>query len=163
MSISRHAWAVPTQLPYKFSWLLQADGLYSPKRLIQSEQFTIGGRGQFAGSMREPSLAIRASSHEMNSVHLPSVSENSTRHRAQLQFLGFFDFGRFYIKDPIAQESYNGSIASCGGGLRLTLGKNLTLRADYGIQVLGKTAFDIPRPDLRSGHSRAHIGAVLSY
>ncbi len=76
----------------------------------------------------------------------------------KIQFLGFFDYGSVYIKDFNAadlgaQKKETTTLASVGAGIRYTLHQNLSVRFDYGFQLMER----------EKHHTGYHVGALLSF
>jgi hemolysin activation/secretion protein len=74
----------------------------------------------------------------------------------QLQFLGFWDYGSASNHRLLPGEPYEIPLSSLGGGLRYTINTNLSLRFDYGFQLLS-TGLD------NDHGSRSDLGIVVSY
>ena len=70
--------------------------------------------------------------------------------------LGFFDAGNTAVRHKFAIDPKRVALAGAGLGLRLTLGGNFSLNADYGWQI---TQLPYATPE----HSRGHLRAMLAF
>ena len=148
-----------TRLPENCSLVLRATLQFSDANLVPSEQLGFGGydsvRGYderevnadegyiFSTEVRSPPVSIG------ELVGHPEVHD-------QLQVLGFWDYGAAYNYEPLAGEAYETPLSGIGGGVRYTINTNLSLRFDYGFQLL--------RTKLDNDHgSRSDLGIVVSY
>lgn len=152
-----------TRLPADFSLIASVTGQVSSDNLLVSEQLGAGGYATVRGydervanaeqgvmsrvELRTPALSLR----EMFNISMPSD---------QLQVLAFWDYAALYRRDtaaldPLMPGSY--SLSSVGVGLRYSIATNLSLRFDYGWQLLDDS--DVGG----EGNSRGHVGVVLSY
>ena len=76
-----------------------------------------------------------------------------------LQFLAFTDYGAVQVKHATPGFDPHVNLWSVGGGLRLNLAQNLSVRFDYGFQLSEKElsrAFGL-------GTSRGHVSAMVSF
>jgi hemolysin activation/secretion protein len=93
-------------------------------------------------------------------VRTPTVSFGDLFHCAafkdQLQFLGFWDYGASHDHSLLAGEPDEIALSGIGGGIRYSINTYVTLRFDYGFQLL-RTGLDNDH-----GH-RSDIGVVVSY
>jgi hemolysin activation/secretion protein len=74
----------------------------------------------------------------------------------QLQFLGFWDYGAAHDHALLAGEPSEIPLSSLGFGVRYSINTYLSLRYDYGFQLLS-TGFD------NDHGSRSDLGIVVSY
>jgi len=73
-----------------------------------------------------------------------------------LQLLGFWDYGAGFNHTLLVGEPDETPLSSLGAGLRYTINTYVSVRFDYGFQLLS-TVFD-------SDHgSRSDLGVVVSY
>ncbi len=149
-----------TRLPADFSLVASVTGQFSSTNLLVSEQLGAGGYATVRGydervanaeqgvmsrlELRTPAFSLR----ELFNVAMPSD---------QLQFLGFWDYAALYRKDAPAALPESFSLSSIGVGLRYSIASNLSLRFDYGWQLLSDA--DVTG----ESSSRGHVGVVLSY
>jgi len=148
-----------TRLPFDWSLLLRGTLQLSDANLTPSEQLGFGGydtvRGYderevnsdegyiFTTELRTPSVSLG------DFFHHPEV-------RDQLQFLGFWDYGSSGNHHPLPGEASEVPLSSLGVGARYSINTYLSVRYDYGFQLL-RTGFD------NDHGSRSDIGVVLSY
>jgi hemolysin activation/secretion protein len=148
-----------TRLPENFSLILRATLQYSDNNLTPSEQLGFGGydsvRGYderevntdegyvFTAELRTPPISFGEifGCHELQD---------------QLQFLAFWDTGEAYNHTPLAGEASEIGLSSIGGGVRYSINTYLSLRFDYGLQLVN-TGFD------NDQGSRSDLGIVVSY
>jgi hemolysin activation/secretion protein len=96
-----------------------------------------------------------------NELRTPSMSLLSVlgikKHpEDKLQFIGFLDYGLAADKHLLPGESATTALMGAGPGLRYALASCLTVRADYGWQLINE-------PADRTNAMRWHVGTVLSY
>lgn len=145
-----------TMLPADFSWVVRAMGQVASGNLLPSEQFGLGGFATVRGyeerqgngdngyflsqELRTPPLSIFHLAGQDFSIH------------DQLVFLGFWDYGEV---DTLHGGGHT-PFSSMGAGLRYDISRHLSLRFDYGWQLLNA--------GVNSSHSsRSHIGVVASF
>ena len=148
-----------TRLPGDWSVLLRATLQFSNGNLAPSEQLGFGGydtiRGYderevnadegyiFSAEIRTPPVGIGALFGH------PEVHDN-------LQFVGFWDYGEGHNHELLPGEPDEIPLSSVGGGVRYTINTYVSVRFDYGFQLLD-TGLD-------SDHgSRSDLGIVVSY
>jgi len=147
-----------TQLPWNFSWILSASGLYSTERLPPSEELALGGYNTIRGYDERVLLGDVGwiINNEVRTPPIPLVGLlNIPKITDQVQFLGFFDYGHLHVKNPQSGEADNSTLYSTGVGLRYSLRHNLSVRFDYG--------FPLTEKGLNEHSSRMHLGALLSF
>jgi hemolysin activation/secretion protein len=148
-----------TKLPADWALVLRGTLQTSNANLAPSEQLGLGGydsvRGYderevntddgyiFTTELRTPSLSLGAIFHH------PEI-------RDQLQFLGFWDYGAGSNHAPLPGEPREIPLSSLGVGVRYAINTYLSVRYDYGFQLL-RTGFD------NDHGSRSDLGLVLSY
>ncbi len=148
-----------TRLPEDFSLLLRGTLQFSNGNLTPSEQLGFGGydtvRGYderevntdegyiFTTELRSPPLSLG------EIFHCPEWQD-------QLQFLAFWDYGAAYNHTLLPGEASEIGLSSVGGGVRYTINTYLSLRFDYGFQLV-RTGFD------NDHGSRSDLGVVISY
>lgn len=148
-----------TRLPENFSLLLRGTLQLSNGNLTPSEQFGFGGydtvRGYderevntdegyvFTTELRSPPLSLG------QIFHCPEWQD-------QLQLLAFWDNGEAYNHTLLPGEASEIGLSSVGGGVRYTINTYLSLRFDYGFQLV-RTGFD------NDHGSRSDLGVVISY
>ncbi len=148
-----------TRLPGDWSVILRATLQFSNGNLAPSEQLEFGGYNTVRGydddevntdegfifntELRTPTISLG------ELAGLPAF-------RDQLQFLAFWDYGAAHNHTLLPGEAYETPLSSLGAGLRYSINTYLSVRFDYGFQLLD-TGFDN-----RHG-GRGDVGVVLSY
>lgn len=148
-----------TRLPGDWSLILRGTLQISDANLAPSEQLGFGGYDTIRGyDERE----VNADEGYIFTTELrtPTLSFGEIighpEFRDQLQFLGFWDYGAASNHRLLPGEANEIPLSSLGAGLRYTINTYLSLRFDYGFQLLS-TGFDN-----RHG-SRSDLGLVISY
>lgn len=148
-----------TKLPEDFTLILRGTLQTSNANLAPSEQLGFGGydtvRGYderevnsddgyiFTTELRTPSIGLG----ELCGWH---------GFNDQLQFLGFWDYGAASNHAPLPGEPNEVPLSSVGFGLRYTINTYVSVRYDYGFQLL-RTGLD------KDQGSRSDLGIVVSY
>jgi hemolysin activation/secretion protein len=148
-----------TRLPGDWSLVLRATLQFSDANLAPSEQLGFGGYDTIRGyDERE----VNADEGYLFSteVRTPPVSIGQLfghpEVHDQLQFVGFWDYGAAHNHELLTGEAYEIPLSAVGGGVRYTINTNLSLRFDYGFQLLD-TGLD-------GDHgTRSDLGIVVSY
>lgn len=151
-----------TWLPGNFSWVLHGFAQYASARLTPSEEIGIGGFGTVRGygerlvngdngyvinnELRTPTFPVLK-----RLGFFPWVD--------RLQFLAFFDYGAVFIRDfnltdVGAGQMRETDLASTGLGLRYDVRENLSVRFDYGFELMNH------EPGKNGG---GHVGVLLSF
>jgi hemolysin activation/secretion protein len=148
-----------TKLPWDWSLFLRGIVQTSNSNLIPSEQLGFGGYDTIRGyDERE----VNTDDGYIFNVELrtPPVSIGDalgwTHFQDQLQFLGFWDYGAATNHDLLPGETSETPLSAVGFGVRYSIDPYLSLRADYGFQLLS-TGLD------QQHGSRADVGVVISY
>jgi len=148
-----------TKLPENFSLVLRGTLQFSNDNLTPSEQLGFGGydtvRGYderevntdegyiFTTELRSPPISLG------DIFNFPAMQD-------QLQFLAFWDTGSARNHAPLPGEVNEIGLSSVGGGVRYTINSYVSLRFDYGFQLVN-TGFD------NDQGSRSDLGIVISY
>jgi hemolysin activation/secretion protein len=148
-----------TKLPADWSLILRGTLQTSNANLVPSEQLGLGGydtvRGYderevntddgyiFTTEVRTPTVSLG------DMCHFPEIKD-------QLQFLGFWDYASASNHNPLPGEREEIPLSSVGLGVRYTINTYVSVRYDYGFQLL-RTGFD------NDHGSRSDIGVVVSY
>jgi len=150
-----------TRLPYDFTW--EVNGLLqeSNANLLPSEQLGLGGYATVPG-YEEREVNGDNGFLIGTQILAPPVSIGEAMGWTKgfddhLQFLAFLDYGGTSLHTVTdADVDPNSNLLGVGPGLRYTINNNVSLRFDYGFQLL--------RTDFGTGeHSRGHVGLVISY
>ncbi len=152
-----------TKLPADFSWVVRAAGQLSSQNIPTSEQLGIGGSmGPRGYDEREANgdngyLIV----NEIYSPSLPLFSLINKKAGDQLKLLAFFDMGQTQNIDLQPNDDPHLQLMSAGVGLRYQFRTNLSVRFDYGWQLMdsGPPATNPHSPE----NSRGHIAAILSF
>jgi hemolysin activation/secretion protein len=150
-----------TKLPADFSWLLRATGQLSSQNIPTSEQLGIGGSmGARGYDEREANgdngyLIV----NELHSPNLPFLSMINKKAGDNLKLLAFFDVGETQSIDLLIGEDPHVQLMSAGVGLRYQFRTNLSVRFDYGWQLVDSGTLNPHSPE----NSRGHIAAILSF
>src|SRR5207249_1598856 len=100
-------------------------------------QAGVGGYTTVRG-FDERTLNFDESAVLQNELRPPPIPLGSIGGKSsQLQLLGFVDVGGGNNKQEVSGETSQ-TLSSAGVGLRLEIGKNFSLRADYGFQLSDK-------------------------
>lgn len=149
------------KLPYDFSAQLRAQFQHSHSRLLGSEQFGLGGFNTVRGyDEREVNgdsgyfLSAELRLPPFSPAKLLAFEKGNDR----LQFHLFTDYGTVFrhaaaLDKPADRHT---TIASAGAGFRYILSPYISLRFDYGWQLMD-SGFN------QRNDARMHIGAIISY
>jgi hemolysin activation/secretion protein len=150
-----------TRLPYDFTW--EVNGLLQEANanLLPSEQLGLGGYATVPG-YEEREVNGDNGFLIGTQILAPPVSIGEAMGWTKgfddkLQFLAFLDYGGTSLHTVTdADINPNTNLLGVGPGLRYVINTNVSLRFDYGFQLL--------RTDFGTGeHSRGHVGLVISY
>jgi hemolysin activation/secretion protein len=148
-----------TKLPEDFTLVLRGTLQTSNANLTPSEQLGLGGYDTVRGyDERE----VNADEGYIFTTELrsPPVSLGDTfgfpAFKDQLQFLGFWDYGVGYNHIPLPGEASEFPLSSVGLGVRYSINTYVSVRFDYGFQLLS-TGLD------NDHGSRSDLGIVVSY
>jgi hemolysin activation/secretion protein len=148
-----------TRLPYNFSWVLRGWAQSASDRLLPSEELGVGGFSTVRGYDERVALGDKGwiLDNELRTPPLVPASWVGLPWRDELQFLAFLDYGAVRIVNlqPADGNDPESNLCSVGLGLRYTVGRNLSVRFDYGFPLSDKY--------LNAHSSRGHIGALLSF
>lgn len=149
-----------TRLPADFSLVASVTGQASSSNLLVSEQLGAGGHATVRGYDERVANAEQGVIGRVElrapAFSLADVLKLSIRNDA-FQLLGFWDHASLYRHtEPFGlPESY--TLSSAGVGFRYSIATNVSVRFDYGWQLLRDS--DVPGEDT----SRGHVGVVISY
>jgi hemolysin activation/secretion protein len=148
-----------TKLPENFSLLLRGTLQFSDGNLTPSEQLGFGGYDTVRGyDERE----VNADEGYVFTTELraPPISLGSllgwSRVQDQLQLLAFWDTASAHNYRLLPGEVSETALSSVGGGLRYTVNTYVSVRFDFGFQLV-HTGFD------NDQGSRSDLGIVISY
>jgi len=133
-----------TKLPGDWSLILRGTLQTSNANLAPSEQLGFGGYDTVRG-YDEREVNTDEGYIFTTEVRTPTLSLGNTfgcpQFKDQLQFLGFWDYGSGSNHAPLPGEASDIPLSSVGFGVRYTINTYLSVRYDYGFQLL-RTGFD---------------------
>ncbi|MEW5758156.1 MAG: ShlB/FhaC/HecB family hemolysin secretion/activation protein [Candidatus Omnitrophota bacterium] len=116
--------------------------------LTVPEQFSIGGADTVRGFPESEHLGDYGycATFEWR-FPLPFIADANIplfkrTYRDTIQFLGFVDYGKTFLRNPQAGESKHDEITGVGFGTRLNFGNDFTFRVDVGYPVGGDDSSD---------------------
>jgi hemolysin activation/secretion protein len=149
-----------TRLPGDFTWNVNGLLQESNANLLPSEQLGLGGYSTVPGYEERE---VNGDNGYLIGTQIltPPVSIGEavglTAVHDQLQFLAFVDYGGTSLHEVTpADINPNTNLLGVGPGLRYVINPYLSLRFDYGFQLLS-TGYGTGE------HSRGHVGVVISY
>jgi len=146
-------------LPWDFEFQARIHGQVADTNLLSTEQLGLGGYNTIRGYTE---LEVRGDQGWFTNLELYTPPVKIDRildwsgHRAELRFLGFWDYGMAANRALLPDENPDNELSSAGGGLRLFVDRYFSARMDYGFQLLDSglnKRFD----------SRIHLGLVFAY
>jgi hemolysin activation/secretion protein len=116
-------------LPHDFSLLTAASGQFAFEPLLQAEQFTLGGPN--FGQAYDPS-ELSGDHGLAGKAELRYSQSPGQRYLNSYQFFTYYDIGRVWIRGGGPGADDKKSLASAGGGVRVSFTENLSasLEAD---------------------------------
>jgi hemolysin activation/secretion protein len=150
------------KLPGDLSLFARATAQISEANLLGSEQLGAGGFSTVRGYEEREANGDSGfiTNLELRSPSLkPLQWAGLTSVRDDLQFLLFWDYASVGNKFLVAGEDANTNLSSVGPGLRYVINPYLTMRFDYGFQLMDS---QVAGSNDRFS-SRAHLGLILSY
>jgi hemolysin activation/secretion protein len=148
-----------TRLPENFSLVLRGSVQLSNGNLTPSEQFGFGGYDTVRG-YDEREVNTDQGYVFTTEVRSPPISFGQIfdcpQFNDQLQLLAFWDTGEAYNHTLLPGESSEIGLSSIGGGVRYTINTYVSVRFDYGFQLV-HTGYD------NDHGSRSDLGVVISY
>jgi len=148
-----------TRLPGDWTLILRGTLQFSDANLAPSEQLGFGGYDTVRG-YDEREVNADEGYIFTTEVRAPPISFGELcghpEVHDQLQLLGFWDYGAASNHTLLPGEANETPLSSVGAGVRYTINSYLSVRFDYGFQLL--------RTGLDNDHgSRSDLGIVLSY
>jgi hemolysin activation/secretion protein len=148
-----------THLPENFSLLLRGTLQLSNGNLTPSEQMGFGGydtvRGYDEREVNADEGFVFTTELRSPPISLGQIF-NFPAFQDQLQLLAFWDTGEAYNHTLLPGEPSEIGLSSVGGGARYTINTYVSVRFDYGFQLVN-TGFD------NDHGSRSDLGVVISY
>ena len=151
-----------TKLPYDFLLVNLLTFQLADANLLASEQLGFGGYDTIRGYDQrvfnsDSGYIVSTELRGPSMKGLAAVSEALSKLGDQWQLLAFTDFGAGHNHLLLPGEPVETKLWSAGPGLRYTIGRYLTLRADYGWQLLNQA--EAARPYA----SRSHLSVIVRY
>jgi hemolysin activation/secretion protein len=150
------------KLPGDLSLFARATAQVSEANLLGSEQLGAGGFSTVRGYEEREANGDSGfiTNLELRSPSLRPLSwAGVSSVQDELQFLLFWDYASVGNKILTPGESAHTNLSSVGPGLRYVINPYLTMRFDYGFQLMDSEV--VGSNDRFS--SRAHLGLILSY
>jgi hemolysin activation/secretion protein len=155
-----------TRLPWNFTLSNQFTFQFSDSNLLPSEQLGVGGYNSVRGyderfvSDADEGWIMR------NELRTPPVKLlgnlfSCPQLQDQFQLVGFWDYAVANPHDPLPGEVDDTELSGAGAGIRYSISQYLSVRADYGFQLLDVDHLISDQPSRHDG--RWHIGIVCSY
>jgi len=148
-----------TKLPENFSLVLRGTLQFSNSNLTPSEQLGFGGydtvRGYDEREVNTDEGYVFSTELRSPPISLGEMFDCAA-FQDQLQFLAFWDTGSAYNHSPLAGETSQIGLSSVGAGVRYTINSYVSVRFDYGFQLVN-TGFD------NDQGSRSDLGVMISY
>jgi hemolysin activation/secretion protein len=146
------------RLPAEWSLDLRATAQWSDGNLLASEQLGVGGSTSVRGYDEDVARGDAGwlLSAELRTPPLKFLGRLGGRYAREdaLQLLGFLDYGGARNHTLLAGEDLQQNLSSIGIGIRYSVTTYLSIRCDYGWQLL----------DIGAGYSsRGSVGVTLSY
>lgn len=138
-------------------WLMRLNlsGQYAHDALVPGEQLGAGGANSVRGFL-ERDISGDSGAIINAEIYTPSLCAQVQNSAAQCRALAFYDAARMTRNSPLPGESASASIGSIGVGMRIGVGKNLTMQMDLGHVVDAGLSKD-------KGDNRLHFRLNLSY
>ena len=131
-------------LPFGTYLVLRGGGQLSWNDLPISEQYSIGGADSVRGFESSAYLGDSGYSGSIEWYVPPPIIGNwkspflkGEKIKQAIKLVGFFDYGRIFLRDPQPGEYKNVGIAGVGCGLRMELPLGFECRVDVGFPVGG--------------------------
>lgn len=115
---------------------------FSPHRLVPAQQFRIGGfdtvrgygEGEYLGDYGfQGSLELRVPPYFIPKDWKWPAGKSTLRDT--IRGVGFIDFGKGFLNSPFLDEEKNRQLIGVGGGLRVSINRNVQARVDWGVPV----------------------------
>ncbi len=153
-SILRYGAAYARALPNDWQMRFSLTGQHTSDALVPGEQFGAGGASSVRG-FTERELSNDIGQVVNAELYTPNLCAQQSI-AGQCRVLAFYDAGHVRRNDPLAGEQIKASISSIGLGLRLNIGKMLTMQMDYGHVLDGGVV-------QAKGDDRLHVRLGLAY
>ena len=143
-----------TQLTPKVTALTRAALQFASTNLLAPEQFSIGGHTSVRG-YTDRLLSGDGGYMFSQELHHPGPTLKLGKRLPAMATSGvaFWEYGRVIVKQPFGTGAKNAGLASCGLGVRFSMGNLLSGAVDYGA----------PLVDMPGESGRLHFRVSLSY
>ncbi len=148
-----------TRLPWDFSSVTKGSFQFSDRNLLSSETLGVGGSNSVRGYDEREANGDEGwlFSQELRTPAVnPLVEMGWTKARDSLQFLAFWDYGVAEQWKPMWLQNKDVELSSAGGGLRYGVSSYMSVKFDYGWQLIDSGAN-------RRYDSRGHLSVMFSY
>ena len=136
-------------LPAGFTLKADIDGQLASGPLVSNEQFSVGGAGSVRGYLASEALGDDGV-HAVLELSSPSLADKAT-HLDSVVLLAFLEGAHVRLRQPLASQQPDTSLASSGLGLRMAALKGMDLGADVAWPMISTayTRAGRPRVDFR--------------
>jgi len=148
-----------TKLPWDFSAVTKGSFQFADRNLLSSETLGVGGSNSVRGYDEREANGDEGClfSQELRTPAVnPLVEMGWTNARDALQFLAFWDYGVAETWKPMWLQNKDAELSSAGGGLRYGVSSYMSVKFDYGWQLIDSGAN-------RRYDSRGHLSVMFSY
>ncbi len=147
-----------TKLLWGSSWYLKTNLQLSSTKLLPSEEMSIAGF-QYVRGYYENEIIGDQGYLIKNELRLPAynIKKQNKKFLGEIQFLGFFDYGKVWDADPNIENRQSSALMSAGPGVRYNLHNHITARVDWGFR------FKKPHTNSDKHRSMFHVSVVASY
>lgn len=135
-------------LPSDWQARVAATAQWARSPLVSGEQFGIGGANSVRG-FEEREVANDKGIQGNFELYTPELC-GKVMAGQQCRLLAFYDFGSLHRNSPLVGEIATENIASTGVGARWSIGRDMSLQADYGYVLQGT-------PTRESGNWKLHM------
>lgn len=139
-------------LPRNWRGVLTGEFQASASPLISNEQFSAGGADSVRGYLTSQELGDSGVYAGLE-LHSPTLAGYTAGWLDDVYALGFFDFARLWVRDPLPGQSSNAWLASTGLGVRVD-SRGWSAEALWAVAL--EDALDSNEP-VESGDSRLHF------
>lgn len=147
--------SVARVLPADWQLRVAVSGQWTSDALVPGEQFGIGGFNTVRGFLEREVASDTGAAGNLE-LYSPNLAPSLGLGNVVMRALAFYDVGSVRRNLPQAGDLLTDTIASAGVGLRVAIGRNLSIRADYAhVTDAGGAQGE--------GDERAHAGIVVSF
>jgi hemolysin activation/secretion protein len=154
-SVLRYGISRTQALPGDWRWRAALSGQFTPEALVPGEQFGAGGANSVRG-FTERALSDDQGQLVNIELYSPGLCTSTAVPNLKCLLLAFYDAAHVSRNKALAGERSDASIASVGIGLRVSVGKQLSLQMDAGQVTQGSDM-------AATGDRRVHVKLNLTY